>query len=88
MASSVFGAPGATAETKLSLSERVDTLENPEEQRTPLSRNTALLRQRSKREALHLLRVGVPFGDLVAAQRLLTAEVERAREALRGLYAP
>jgi hypothetical protein len=59
----VFGVPGATAETKLSLSERVDTLEDPEEQRAPLSRDTTLLRQRSKREALHLLRVGVPFGD-------------------------
>ncbi|OJT19980.1 hypothetical protein BO221_32785 [Archangium sp. Cb G35] len=59
----VFGVPGATAETKLTLSERVATLEDPEEQRAPLSRDTSLLRQRSKREALHLLRVSVPFGD-------------------------
>jgi hypothetical protein len=59
----VFGVPGATAETKLSLSERVDTLEEPEEQRAPLSRDTTLLRQRSKRQALHLMRVSVPFGD-------------------------
>ncbi|WP_375766865.1 hypothetical protein NR798_34990 [Archangium gephyra] len=59
----VFGVPGATGETKLSLSERVDTLEDAEEQRTPLSRDTAMLRQRSKRDAVHLLRVSVPFGD-------------------------
>ncbi|HYO51505.1 hypothetical protein [Archangium sp.] len=59
----VFGVPGATAETKLSLSERVDTLENPEEQRASLTQDAALLRQRSKREALHLMSVSVPFGD-------------------------
>jgi hypothetical protein len=59
----VFGAPGATAETKLALSERVETLENPEEERTPLTRDVALLRQRSKQSAMHLLRMSVPFGD-------------------------
>ncbi|PTL76044.1 hypothetical protein [Vitiosangium sp. GDMCC 1.1324] len=59
----VFGVPGATAETKLSLSERVDTLEKPLEERASLSRDVTLLRQRSKRDALHLLRVNVPFGD-------------------------
>jgi hypothetical protein len=58
----VFGAPGATAETKLSLSERVETLDDPQEERAPLARDVTLLRQRS-RQALHLLRVGVPFGD-------------------------
>ena len=35
----VFGAPGATGETKLALTERVDTLEDPEESRAPLSRS-------------------------------------------------
>ncbi|MGZ3461006.1 MAG: hypothetical protein ACXU86_21165, partial [Archangium sp.] len=59
----VFGAPGATAETKLSLSERMDTLEDPEEDRVALTREVALLRQRSKRDALHLMSVSVPFGD-------------------------
>ncbi|MCY1075969.1 hypothetical protein [Archangium lansingense] len=59
----VFGVPGATAETKFLLSERVATLEKPEEQRASLSRDTALLRQRSKQQALHLMRVSVPFGD-------------------------
>lgn len=59
----VFGVPGATADTKLSLTERVDTLEDPEESHVPLSRNVTLQRQRSKRDALHLLRVSVPFGD-------------------------
>ncbi|WP_309892118.1 hypothetical protein [Archangium sp.] len=58
----VFGVPGATAETKLALTERVDTLEKPEEARVSLSREVTLLRQRSK-QALHLLRVSVPFGD-------------------------
>jgi hypothetical protein len=59
----VFGMPGAKGETALSLSERVDTLEASREERVPLARDVTLLRQRSRQAALHLLRVGVPFGD-------------------------
>ena len=59
----VFGMPGAKGDTALPLTERVDVLEAPREERVPLARDVTLLRQRSRQAALHLLRVGVPFGD-------------------------
>lgn len=59
----VFGVPEATAAAKLSLSERVDTLEKPEQLRAPILPALSLRRQRSPQPALHLLRVGVPLGD-------------------------
>ena len=70
---------GATAETKLSLSERVDTLEKPEEERAPLTRDVTLLRQRSqarrpapaaRERALRRPGLpGVPAGGGVSQQR-------------------
>ncbi|WNG35002.1 hypothetical protein F0U61_16110 [Archangium violaceum] len=78
----VFGVPGATAETKLSLSERVDTLENAEEERAALTREVTLQRQRTKREALHLLRVSVPFGDPAYPACRLDGGVAQQRSAV------
>jgi hypothetical protein len=76
----VFGAPGATGETKLALSERVDTLEAPREERVPLAQNLTLLRQRSGQPALHLLRVSVPFGDPAYPACRLEGGVAQQRE--------
>lgn len=76
----VFGAPGATGETKLALTERVDTLESPKEERVPLTQNLTLLRQQSQQPALHLLRVSVPFGDPAYPACRLEGGVARQRE--------
>lgn len=55
--------PTGTGEGSLALTERVDTLATPQAERTALTRQVSLLRQRSRESALHLLRVSVPFGD-------------------------
>lgn len=59
----VFSAMGTTGKAALSLTEKVDALSEPREERTRLEPWVALLRQHSPQPSLHLLKVEVPFGE-------------------------